>query len=355
VRKTIFILAALSWLLPGCGRRAGGDGASDPAASATTGSSAPVYRVTVQKVPVYLEATGSVQSDLEGGAKILPPLSGSVSRILVRIGDAVRKGDPLAAVRSAEMNETFSAYLSSAAQLRDAERRLALQKELLEIGAITRNDVLESQTALDQAKAANDGFRRKLDLYGVGPDAPFSDEFLIRAPIDGRVADISAHVGDRIDPSIPLLQIVNPAKVMVVVNIYDTDLPKIKAGQAVAFTTDVFPDVVCRGVVAYISDIEDADAKTVKTFLRVDMSQGFLKPNMFLKIKILLEEKLQPVIAKTCLIYRDGKFYVHVRTGGGFELREVRLVREVTDKLVAVDSLREGEEIAASAIDLEKF
>jgi hypothetical protein len=76
---------------------------------------------------------------------------------------------------------------------------------------------------------------------------------------------------------------------------------------------------------------------------------------MFLKIKILLEEKLQPVIAKTCLIYRDGKFYVHVRTGGGFELREVRLVREVTDKLVAVDSLREGEEIAASAIDLEKF
>jgi len=352
MRKSILVLVASACLLSGCSK-SGADKA-DPAGPSPAGASPAVYRVTVQKVPVYLEATGSVQADLEGGAKILPPLPGSVARILVRIGDAVRKGDALAAVRSAEMSEAFSGYLTAAAQLREAERRLALQKELLDIGSVTRNDVLESQSALDQAKAAADGFRRKLDMYGLAPDAPFSDELIVRAPIDGRVADIAAHVGDRVDPATPLLQIVNPSKVIVVVNVYDTDLPKIRAGQTVDFSTDVFPDVACRGVVTYISDTEDPDAKTVKTFLRVENPRNLFKQNMFLKIKILLEEKVQPVIAKTCLIYREGKFYVHVRTAGGFELREVKLAHEVSDKLVAIDGLREGEEIAAAAIDLEK-
>jgi cobalt-zinc-cadmium efflux system membrane fusion protein len=348
--KKILTFVIVFWpLLSGCSR--GGD---PPAAAQADARTVPCCKVTLQKVPISIEATGTVQPDLDGGARILTPLAGVVSRIFVRIGDPVRTGDALAAVRSSEMSDAYSGYLTAEAQRTQAERQYTLNKELLAIGAVTRNDYLASESAYEAAKAAAEGLKRKLDMYGVGTAEGFRDQLVLRAPIDGRVADITAHIGDRFDTSTPLLDVVNPERIVVVVNLYDTDIARIRKGQAVTFATDVFPDLEFHGLVTYLSDAEDPDSKTVKTYIRVEGSRGLFKQNMFLKIRILEEERLLPVIPKASLIYRDGRFYVHVRTNGGFALREVRLLHEVTDKLVAVDSLRDGDEVAASAIDLEK-
>jgi len=348
--KKLLAVLIVGWpLLSSCSKKA--DSQAAPAAEART---VPCYRVTLQRVPISVEATGTVQPDLDGGAKILTPLAGVVSHIFVRIGDAVRKGDALVAVRSSEMSDAYSGYLTAEAQLKQAERQYRLNKELLDIGAVTKNEFLASESGYEAWKAAAEGLKRKLDMYGVGTTEGFMDQLVLRAPIDGRVADISAHIGDRFDTSTPLLSVVNPDRIVVVVNLYDTDITRIRKGQAVTFVTDVFPDLEFHGLVTYLSDAEDPDSKTVKTFIRVDGNKGLFKQNMFLKIRILEEEKLLPVIPKASLIYRDGRFYVHVRKDGVFELREVRIVHEVSDKLVAVDSLREGEEVADSAIDLEK-
>jgi hypothetical protein len=75
---------------------------------------------------------------------------------------------------------------------------------------------------------------------------------------------------------------------------------------------------------------------------------------MFLKIKIFNSKKRFPVVPKTALLYKDGKFSVYLRVGDKNELKEIKPVLEVGEKFLAVEGLKEGDEVVLTAIDMEK-
>jgi len=193
-------------------------------------------------------------------------------------------------------------------------------------------------------------------MFGVDPDNKndIRDRLILKAPLGGVVAEITAHTGDRVDTSAQLAAVADPAKVVLVANIYDTDISKIRKGSEVLFQTDVFPDRSFKGTVKYISDVEDADSKTVKTYIRLSNGKDLFRQNMFLKIKIVEGKRSYPVVPKTALLYKDGEFYAYIKTEKAYELKKVRPVHEITDKLMAVEGLTESDEVVLSAIDMEK-
>ena len=75
---------------------------------------------------------------------------------------------------------------------------------------------------------------------------------------------------------------------------------------------------------------------------------------MFLRMKILNGKKRFPVIPKTALLYKDGKFRVYLNVAGKYEIKEVKPAFDVSEKLIAVEGLQDGDEIVLSAIWLEK-
>ena len=309
----------------------------------------------------YIEATGTVQPDLEGTSKILPYFSGVVNRIFVKVGDVAKKGQPLVALKSPELTDVYSNYLSTLTQIRQAERIYNLNKELFQIGAITKNDMLTSEANYNQLKATAEGLKSKLAMYGCPTDEvsisqrQFSDTLLINAPSSGAVADIQTHVGDKVDPSTPLMTLVDPKNVVIVANIFDTDVPKVKRGSKVTFSTDAFPNMRFDGVIAYVSDVSDTDSKTVKTFIKILGKKDLFKQNMFLKLKIEGENKIYPLVPQTAMVYKEGKFYVYQMADKQTrELKEVKPVSEVSGKWVAVQGLNDGEEIVLTAIDMER-
>ena len=107
-------------------------------------------------------------------------------------------------------------------------------------------------------------------------------------------------------------------------------------------------------MISYVSDIEDPDSKTIKTYIRLIGHTTMLKQNMFLKIRILDGERLLPVIAKSAMVYKEGKFYVQLKTPSGFEQREIKPIRDISEKYSAVEGLKDGDLIANSAMDKEQ-
>ena len=312
------------------------------------------YKVSYEEVPSYLEATGSIQPDIEGSSKIISPLAGTIENIFVRVGDRVKKGDVLAVIRSTEVSDAYSNYLSNLAQLKQAERLYNLNMQLYEVGAITQNDLLNSEANYERTKALSGALRRKLEIYGVTSDQEFSDNLMIPSPMDGAVVEIPGHIGDRIDTANPIMKVADSRKVMVVASIYDTKIARVHKGKEVIFYTDTFSDTPFRGVVTYISDTSDVDTKTIKTYIRILNDQNLLKENMFLKLKIMNGSKKLPVVPKTALLYKDGRFKVYLKEGKEFGLKEVKPVFEGSAKLIAVEGLKEGDEIILSAIEEEK-
>ncbi len=312
------------------------------------------YKVGYQEVSSSIQATGTIQPDIEGSAKIISHLAGTVESIFVKVGDKVNKGDPLCAIRSPDVSDTYSNYLSNLSQVKQAERVYNLNKQLFEVGAITRNDLLTSETNYEQAKALSAALKKKLEIYGVNPESGFSDKQTIKSPMDGSVVEIKAHIGDRVDTTNVLMTVADPRKVVVVANIYDTDITQVQKGKEVTFYTDIFPDIPFKGQIKYISDTSDPDTKTVKTYIRILSDHSLFRQNMFLKIKISNTTKRLPVVPKTALLYKDGKFSVYLRVEGRNELKEVKPVLDVAEKFMAVEGLKEGDEVVLSAIEMEK-
>jgi multidrug efflux pump subunit AcrA (membrane-fusion protein) len=75
---------------------------------------------------------------------------------------------------------------------------------------------------------------------------------------------------------------------------------------------------------------------------------------MFLKIKITNAKKKLPVVPKTALLYKDGKFSVYLRVANKNVVKEVKPVFDAGEKFMAVEGLKEGDEVILSAIELEK-
>jgi len=318
-------------------------------------------KVTSTEVRTYIEATGNVQPEIDGTSKIYAHLSGTVNKIFLRVGERVTKGDPLVAITSPEVTDIYASYLSTLNQLKQAERIYGLNKELFEIGAVTKNDLLNSEALVKQLSAVVAGLKNKLKIYGSSMDVldkkqiPL-DTILIKAPLSGYIAEILTHLGDRVDTSTLLMTLADPQKVFIVANIYDTDIPKIKKGKEVTFQIDVFPDLTFKGIVTHVSVISDMEAKTVKTYIKVLDRKDLFKQNMFLKIKIEEAKKILPTIPQSAMVYKDGKFYVYSPNGKvpKSELKEIKPVKEVPGKMMAVEGLKVGEEIVFSAIEQER-
>jgi cobalt-zinc-cadmium efflux system membrane fusion protein len=345
--STVWSLIAVALLLAGCT-------STQEAKEIPPEKKIQTYKVTDQEVPSAVEATGTVQPDIEGSAKIICSVAGIVESIFVKVGDPVKRGEPLCAIRSPDVSDTYSNYLSNLSQVRQTERVYALNKQLFEVGAVTKNDLLASETNYEQAKALSAALKKKLEIYGVNPESGFSDRQTIHSPMDGAVVEIQTHMGDRVDTTNVLMTVADPTKIVVVANIYDTDIVHVQKGKEVTFYTDIFPNTPFKGMVKYISDTSDADTKTIKTYIRILSAQSLLRQNMFLKIKIANAKKRLPVVPKTALLYKDGKFSVYLRVEGRNELKEVKPVLDVSEKLMAVEGLKKGDEIVLSAIQLEK-
>lgn len=353
-RFAIPILLVLLIFVTGC-NRAGGSKAKEGKQIVTT------HKVSTSEVTTYIEATGSVQPDLEGSSRILPYLGGSVQKIFIKVGDSVKKGDPLVSIVCPEVTDSYASYLGALAQLKQAERIFKLNQELFEIGAVTKNDLLTSESTYQQLTAAVDGLKSKLRVYGYSAHEnavvkkPASDTVLIKAPMAGYVADIQAHMGDKVDPSSPLMTIADPRNIVIVANIYDTDVYRVEKGKNVIFHVDAFRDMSFRGVITYVSDISDTESKTVKAFIKMSEKKEMFKQNMFLKLRIEDQKKRLPMIPQSAMVYREGKFYVYVPLDvESWELKEIKPFHEVSGKYMAVEGLREGDTIVLSAIELER-
>ncbi|MBF0545306.1 MAG: efflux RND transporter periplasmic adaptor subunit [Candidatus Riflebacteria bacterium] len=312
-----------------------------------------ICKVITQKVQSFIEAGGTVQADVEGSAKLLSPLSGAVEKVFVKIGDSVKRGDSLVALRSSDVSDVSSNHLSALVQLRQFERVYNLNKQLFEIGAVTKNDLLNSQANYDQQKVLVDGLKKKLEIYGTFKGNGLQDKLILKAPIDGAVVELQAHLGDRFDTTTSLMTIVNPEKILIVANIFDTYVSKIERNKEVTFQTDVFPGQSFQGIVTYISDVEDQESKTVKAYIKLSENKNVFKQNMFLRMKILETERSYSVIPKSTIIYKEGRFFVKLQKDGEVKEVSVKPICDVSDKMSAVEGVNEGDEVVESAIEME--
>jgi RND family efflux transporter MFP subunit len=230
------------------------------------------YYVSVEKISKQLPQaaisfTGVVAANND--VNIVSETSGKVTGMFFNIGEAKKAGTALVQVddelKKAAYNTAEANYDKSK---KDYERYEALYKQK----SIT-------ETQLDQAKLAY-----------VTAESQFTiakrqlRDTKISTPISGIVTSKNVDLGVMVQQGMVIANIVDVSKLKVKVNVSESDVFKLKKGDDVTVTTDVFPGVNYRGKIESISAKGD-DAHTYPVEITVaNDAKNQLKSGMFARV-----------------------------------------------------------------------
>lgn len=158
------------------------------------------------------------QVDFNRRQKLAP--NGAVS------GDELTSATNALAGARATLDQARAAVAQATSQQGAASGNLAANQALIQgTTAATAPDVLAAEARVRQAK---------LDL----------DRTVVRAPVDGVVASRSIQIGQRVAPGTTVMRIVPVNQMYVDANFKEGQLAKVKPGQAVSLTSDLYGDDV---------------------------------------------------------------------------------------------------------------
>jgi multidrug efflux pump subunit AcrA (membrane-fusion protein) len=351
-----------------------------------------------RRLEVPVTVTGEVLADANTQTHVTTPVTGRVTKIVVSIGDFVKKDDKLLWVRSTDIQQAETDLLQNAQQVRSDlkqnlvqidcdmataeasvkldEKVFARLKSLFEEKIASQADYQTAETVLtkdqislaslhrkrdamislsaEKLKLVTEPVKTKLRLLGV-TDAeihelektqvvdPVVD---VNAPESGFVVERLVNVGELIDPSKPLFTIGDFDTVWLKADVFEKDIPKVQKGQSIDLSVDSFPNKVFHGKLDYVANQVDADTRTLAVRAAVSNPQSLLKPKMFARMTIHVGEHTVLAIPKTAV--QDGRTakVVYVPTGPDvFEERKIEVGAESGDYVEVVSGLKSGERV----------
>jgi len=331
-------------------------------AAATRGQEPPatgeLARVARRTLASTVKATGVVKPRIGAEVKVGSRVSGVVERLYVRIGDSVTRGQLLAELDTRELrarrDQARAALASSAATLRYAEADLARRRALgtarllapADLDLAERGRAVAAQQA-DEAAANLDYARTQLGYSRI------------TAPIGGVVASVATQEGETVAASFAaptFVTLVDLGRLEVWAYVDETDIGRVRVGQAARFTVDTYPEQEFPGRVSAVypqAEIRDnvVNYVAVVTF---DAPKGrILRPEMTTTVRIAIESRENVLAVPRRALHREGgRPYVldasgdrHWVTVGSRDEADV----EIVEGLREGDPVRLGEARAPAA------
>jgi RND family efflux transporter MFP subunit len=331
--KRLLAAGALLVLVAGCGAKR--DTARDDAALLASQDLAPVVRTDL--------ATGlPVQGTLEPSVdvQIVAPYPDVLDDVLVKEGQAVRKGQVLARFR---MESVTPAAAGAEAQRRTAAADYARMKNLLAEGAVAPRDLENAEAGLRAAEAQAALAKQRLD------------DATVRAPFDGVIAQRRVHSGDRVGDGDLLFRLVNTAELEFAATVPTEALGSVRPGAPVALTVSGLDGVVIPGRVARVNSTVDPATRQVKVYVTVPNGDHRLAGDLFASGRIVLAQAKGVLALPAAGVRRGpaGASQVWVIANGKAEQRQVTTgVRDEIRDLVEVRTgVKEGERAVVSPIE----
>lgn len=310
-----------------------------------------VAPVAQQDGAADISLPATVEADPANVVNVLPPLTGKLVTLQVRLGDSVKRGQVLATISSAD----FAQAVSDARKARDAmdlaQMTLARARGVNEAGSNAAKDVEAAQSAMVQQAAELQRSESRLASLGAGTATTRTAGLLtVTSPLNGTVTALNVAAGAVAnDATAPLMTVTNLDHLWVTVNVPEDLLGVVAAGQQAAVTLAAYPGQTLHGKVAFVSTVLDADTRRAKARIAFANPNGQLKPNMYATARVALAPSPQPQVPSAALLMNNDSVSVFVETAPWtFTRRVVELGRENADQVRVRKGLAAGERVVVS-------
>jgi len=349
IKHCLFLSLAMLWLAGCNGKKPEATGNQPPDRAIQTA------RVESRIVSSELTVPASVQPDPRQVVHVFSQVSGRLTSLRFKPGDAVQAGETVATIQSSDVAGARGDFEKASAQAQHSTNALNRATALYQHGAIAQKDLedVKAQSALDESDLAR--ARQRLRMLGVGEDR-ISDEVAVRAPRSGVVLETAAASGEfskSLDAANSLMTIADLNSVWVVGSVYERDLAAVSAGMAVRITVDAYPGSEWAGKITNISDVVDPATHAIKLRVVVDNKGRKLKPDMFAAIHVLRPATQVAVIPSSALLHEGNETFVIVqKSKDKFEKRTVDVQESGPRETLLRSGIAPGEVVISSGAEL---
>jgi cobalt-zinc-cadmium efflux system membrane fusion protein len=379
--KYLFVTVVSLSMLAGCGGRAAPREERPPVALAEPGSvvialDSPMLRQVRREAAVTQElptdevvAPGKIEANPNRVSKVVLPVGGRVTSVLVKTGDAVRKDQALLTIQSPDADAAMSAYLSAQAAIMQVRAALVKAQgdfdrssDLFEHNAAPKKDVLSAESGLAQAKAAIEQAQasqqqavRRLAVLGLTP-GDVKQEVVLRAPLAGKVLELSVVPGEfRNDTSASVMTIADLSTVWVTSQVPESYIRFVQQGEHVEISLVAYPGETFQGRVSRIADTVDPQTRTVKVQAEMDNRHGRFRPEMYGSIHHVESTAAMTVVPFSAVFQDGARTVVFVeQSPGHFEERTVSIGKRAGDVVRVVSGVKPGDSVVVDGVMLLK-
>ena len=313
--------------------------------------------ITVEQhtFPVILRLPGSVDYNAFQTTPVITQVSGPVMQVLAYPGQAVRAGQPLLYVSSPDFAQLRSNFLKARDAYTLAQSNLERDQDLYAHHAIAQVDLLQAQSARNQALADLQASEQALQVLGINNparlvDAPASPKIPVLSPIAGEVVERTVQPGQVIQAgSTQVFTISNMSTVWVMVNVYQNDLPYVHLGDPVTVQADALSRAF-HGRISYIAPALDPDTRTLKVRIVTSNPGGILKKDMYVTA-IVQAGKIKTLTVPDDAVLRNdvNEPFVYVESKPNeFSQRLVTIGRAENGQTQILSGLNEGEKVVGN-------
>lgn len=235
-----------------------------------------VNNVTAMKVEMrdwtpMLSAVGYVRPNQ--GAMLSAENSGTVTRVLVKSGQRVNKGDLLVEFDS---SAEIASLRASEAQLPQAQANYNRYRTLIASNSASKAEFEAAQATYNQLVANIDSLKASIKRRQI------------YAPFSGEAGIVNVNVGQYVTTGTEVVRVEDQSTMKIRFTLPQTDLEKIVIGQKVTAEVDALPDQTFSAKIIAIDPAVDRTTGLINLEAQLDEGQQKLLSGMFARLNVAL-------------------------------------------------------------------
>ncbi|NBC26953.1 MAG: efflux RND transporter periplasmic adaptor subunit [Bacteroidetes bacterium] len=286
-----------------------------------------VSQVSRGDISAYYSNTATLEAEQE--ATVVSKVRGIIEEITVEEGDVVQEGNILAKIDDEQYRIEANRAKATLSRLENEFQR---SKELFEKNLISAENFQNSRYEYESQKATYE--LAKLNLENTS----------VRSPISGIISERFVKRGNMIGTDQQLYRVTDFSPLTAILHVPEHEMSKIRKNQRAEIRADALPGQLFVGYVERISPVVDQETGTIKVTVRVDETNGQLRPGMFSRVRIVYDTRQNTrMIPKASVISEDLNQSVYVIRDSLAFKKQIRTGYTNGQNIEVIEGLTDGE------------
>ncbi len=282
------------------------------------------------------------------------PQDGTLSILLVALGESVKAGQPLARMQSPGLLEAQGALLEAQTRLTLAESELARDQSLFKEGLVPKRRLQATQADHDALATSVDQWGQRLALSGMSAEAiaalkqgrRLSGTLELHSPIDGVVLEQMVNTGQAVAAAAPLFRVASLSPLWLEVHVPIDQVAGLHQDDQV-----LLPREDIRGRILTIGrQVHGTDQGVL---VRAEVSEGAdrLRPGQFVEVQLAEGAKGAGWRLPTAALVRTADAaYVFAQRPDGFAAVQVEILAQEERSALVTGEINAGDRVAISGV-----